>query len=142
MRLGVTPADGVLMLGESATFNWEGVNVSNCRAEGGLAGQPWRKDLPASGSDTVTPHFPGLGNYLVYCDDSLRPGALVSASVELRIVGPTDVVVRDDRFANGGSGAISGLLLVFFCASFAMRFFSLCCISLSRIFFSQRLLIL
>lgn len=112
MRLEVAPADGVLMLGESATLSWQGTNVSNCQAEGGLAGQPWRKALDVAGSDVVTPHFPGLGNYLVYCDDDLRPGGLVSASIELRIVGPTDVVVRDDRFDKSGSALQIPLFLL------------------------------
>lgn len=142
VQLSVMPTDGVLMLGESATFSWQGANVSNCQADGGLAGQPWRKALETSGTDVITPHFPGLGNYLVYCNDDLRPGVLVSASVELRIIGPRDVVVTDDRLNEGGSGAISGLLLVFFFASFVIRFFSLCCIFLRRISLSQRLFIL
>lgn len=104
--LTVAPADGVLDLGESATFSWSGSNISNCRASGGLPGQPWAGNRDTSGSEVITPHFPGLGNYVLACDDDLRPGSLVSAAVELRIIGQSDVLVEDDRLSQSG-GALS-----------------------------------
>lgn len=115
VTLTVTPADGVLDLGESATFSWSGENISNCRASGGLPGQPWTGGLDVSGTEVITPHFPGLGVYVLACADDLQPGNLVSASVELRIIGQKDVLVEDDRLSQSG-GALP--LWALFCLGF------------------------
>ncbi len=80
VSIGATPT--ALVLGQSTTLNWSSSNASECEASGA-----WGGNVGPSGTQVVTPPFPGTFTYRLNCD-----GTLGSASVVVAAAAPVPTV--------------------------------------------------
>ncbi len=80
VSIGATPT--ALVVGQSTTLTWSSSNASECEASGA-----WGGNVGPSGTQVVTPPFPGTFTYRLNCD-----GTLGSASVVVAAAAPVPTV--------------------------------------------------
>ncbi|RTB44113.1 hypothetical protein [Pseudomonas aeruginosa] len=116
-HISLTAFPATISLGGYSDIQWTATNASNCKASGGINGDGWAGEKPASGTLAVSPGVAGTYTYTLTCDNDLaepvngiKPtiGNVVRLYVDAKAKEYDGNAVEYD---SSGGGALSGGLL-------------------------------